>query len=134
MVTSMGYKKHFGSDKLVVQLDNGKLYQAGEFLEKQTDKLFLGTKLLLTGTRLNRNTRRKFVVCNIVQNGDWAGLLDYKKVNLLPMHRETKSQVLDFKSVNVKGTKRKLVLLDNGDIFKLKKSKLEDTVSFGDLL
>ena len=33
VVTALGYAKHYGKDKLVVQLENGVSYQAGEFLE-----------------------------------------------------------------------------------------------------
>ena len=39
VVTGIGYAKHYGQDKLVVQLDNGKTYQAGEFLEACKDRL-----------------------------------------------------------------------------------------------
>ena len=39
--------------------------------------------------------------------------------------------VVDVKSVDVKGVKRKLLLTDSGIVYKLKKSKLENSVKPG---
>ena len=38
-VSGIGYTKHYGQDKLVVQLGNSVSYQAGEFLEACKDSL-----------------------------------------------------------------------------------------------
>ena len=43
-VTAIGYAKHYGTDKLVVQQVNCTLYQAGEFLEGCKDSLLNGCK------------------------------------------------------------------------------------------
>ena len=43
-VSGIGYAKHYGKDKLVVQLDKGVTNQAGEFLETCKDRLLLGCK------------------------------------------------------------------------------------------
>lgn len=134
VLTGMGHKMHYGRNRLVLRLADGRFYQAGDYLESQIENLFAGTRILITGSRLN-SSRQKYAICKIAQNGDWSGFLEYSKVKLLPTKRYVKSSVLDIKSMDVKGTKRKLVLLDNGEIFKLnKKSKLEEKVNFGDLL
>ena len=39
--------------------------------------------------------------------------------------------VVDVKSIDVKGKKRKLLLTDEGVVYKLKRSKLEDNVKPG---
>lgn len=44
---------------------------------------FLGAKSLSKKLRVNK-ARRKYAVCKIVKAGDWAGILDYNKVKLLP--------------------------------------------------
>ena len=39
--------------------------------------------------------------------------------------------VVDVRSVEVNGIKRKLLLTNDGDVYKLKKSKLEETIKPG---
>ena len=67
-----------------------------------------------------------------MQHGDWTGGLHYDKVSLLPPRKKrTAKKVLDFKPVEHKGQKRKLVLIDDGTVYKFKRSKLEDSVEVG---
>ena len=60
---------------------------------------------------------------------------DYEKVKILPKEKmDGNTCVLDVRTVNVKGQKRKLILTDRGDgpiVYKLKKSKLEESVKVG---
>ncbi len=119
-VLAIGRACHYGQNKLVVKLDDGNLYQAGDYLEEHEESLVSGCKIVIDRVRLNK-ARRKYAVCKIVRAGDWAGVLDYNKVKLLPGGVQTGHTVLDVRSVNVKGTKRKLVLMENGDIYKIKK-------------
>ena len=131
-VSGIGYAKHYGQDKLVVQLDNGMTYQAGEFLEACKDRLLIGCKIIIEKLRLDK-ARRKSAICKIVQKGDWSGLVDYKRVPLLSSkNKDTK--VLDVKTVTHNSQKRKLVLLEDENVYKIKKSKLEDHVSPGLIL
>jgi len=131
-VTAIGYKKHYGKDKLVVKLDDGNMYQAGDYLEEHVNELYVDTKIYLTKVLSNAN-RHKYAVCKIIQLGDWAGLLDYNNVKLLPKERQP-ALVMDVKTVNVKGVKRKLLLLEDGSVYKIKRSKLEDTVEVGNIV
>ena len=82
VVTALGYAKHYGKDKLVVQLDNGVSYKAGEFLETCKDRLLGGCKIVIEKCRVD-SSKRKYVVCKIVEKGDWSGLVDYKLVPML---------------------------------------------------
>ena len=68
-VSGIGYCKHYCQDKLVVQLDNGMQYQAGEFLEACKDRLLDCCKIIIEKLRVDKS-RRKYAVCKIVQKGD----------------------------------------------------------------
>ena len=81
-VSGIGYAKHYGKDKLVVQLDNGVSYQAGEFLETCKDSLVNGCKIIIEKCRVD-SSKRKYVLCKIVEKGDWSGYVDYKSVPML---------------------------------------------------
>ena len=74
--------------------------------------------------------RRKYAVCKIVQKGDWSGLVDYKRVPMLSS-KNTDAKVLDVKTVTHNSQKRKLVLLEDGNVYKIIRSKLEDNVTPG---
>ena len=65
-------------------------------------------------------------MCKIVQQGDWSGLVDYKQVPMLSL-RNKDAKVLDVKTVthNSQEQEHKLVLLEDGNVYKIKKSKLE---------
>ena len=131
-VTGIGYAKHYGQDKLVLQLDNCMTYQAGEFLEACKNRLLIGCKIIIEKLRLDK-ARRKSTICKIVQKCDWSGYVDYKPVPMLSSkNKDTK--VLDVKTVTHNSQKRKLVFLEDGNVYKVKKSKLEDHVSPGLIL
>ena len=78
-------------------------------------------------------SKRKYVVCKIVEKGDWSGLVDYKLVPML-LSKNKDAKVLDVKTVTHNSKKRKLVLLEGGNVYKIKKSKLEEHVSPGLIL
>ena len=67
-----------------------------------------------------------------VKVGDWAGVLNYEKVQLLPA--EGKRSTLEVVDVQSVGKKRKLLLTEDGSVFKVKRSKLEDTVEAGQII
>jgi hypothetical protein len=97
---AMGYIEHFGEQKLVVKLENGVLYQAGNNLEEQKEQFTARCKIIVSKTKLS-STKKKFAVCKVVvQHGDWAGVLDYEKVPLLPAEMKLSvAKFLDVKSV-----------------------------------
>ena len=89
-----------------------------------------GCKILINKTKLS--TRKMFAVCKIIQRGDWTGVLDYDKVSLLaPSMKRKAFKVLDVKTIEHKGQRRKLLLTENGTVYKIKRSKLEYTVKAG---
>ena len=57
-------------------------------------------------------------------------MADYSKTPMLSTF-DGSTSVVDVRTVDVKGTKRKLLLTNTGDIYKLKKSKLEETLKPG---
>ena len=128
-VTAIGYAKHYGTDKLVVQLEDGTLYQAGEFLEKTKEDLLSDCKIIIEKYRVD-SSKRKFVMCKIVQQGDWPGLVDYKQVPMLSSKNKD-AKVLDVKTITHNSQERKLVLLEDRNAYKIKKSKLEGNVKPG---
>ena len=95
-------------------------------LERQKEQLTKMCKIVISKTKLSP-TRKKFAVCKVVQKGDWTGLLDYEKVPLLPANKKRNAvKVLDVKSVEHKEQKRKLLLTEDGTVYKVKRSKLEN--------
>ena len=55
---------------------------------------------------------------------------DYSKTPMLSTF-DGSTSVIDVKSINVKGIKRKLLLTNTGAVYKLKKSKLEERLRPG---
>ena len=47
------------------------------------------------------------------------------------INRDGSTCVVDVKAIDVKGKKRKVLLTDQGTVYKLKRSKLEDSVQPG---
>ena len=69
------------------------------------------------------------------EKGDWTAYLDYNKVPILSKTDfDGERCILDVRTVDAKGQKRKLLLTDRGDgqkVYKLKKSKLEENIKVG---
>ena len=83
----------------------------------------------------NTSRRQKYALCTLYEKGDWTVHANYEKVKILPKEKmDGNTCVLDVRTVNVKGQKRKLILTDRGDgpiVYKFKKSKLEESVKVG---
>ena len=80
--------------------------------------------------RVNRDRHVKYAICSIYENGDWTAVTNYSKTPILSRFNGS-TNVVDVRTVNVKGIKRKLLLTDTGEIYKLKKSKLEERLKPG---
>ena len=93
------------------------------------NRLLDGCKIIIKKLIVDK-ARRKYVVCKIVQKGDWSGLLDYKQVPMLSTKNKD-AKVLDAITVKHNSQKRKLILLEDGNVYKIKRSKLEDNVTPG---
>ena len=114
IVVAIGHIEHYGQQKLVFKLDDGILYKAGDNLEQQKKLLKNGCNIIINKVRVNNSTKRKFAICKIVQRGDWAGVVEYEKVLLLPENKKRNVvKVLDVKSVEHKGQKCKLLLAED---------------------
>ena len=62
--------------KLVLELEDGQIYQAGMSLEQHKELLTEGCKIFLSNTKVL--PKKRHTVCKIVQHGDWTGALNYK--------------------------------------------------------
>ena len=132
IVVAIGHIDHYGQQKLIVKLQDGTIYQAGDYLEQLKEQLRDGCKIIINKVRVNNSTKRKFAICKIVQRGDWFGVLDYEKVPLLPAKKKRSLlKVLDVKPIEHNGQKRKLVLTEEETVYKVKRSKLENSVKAG---
>jgi len=61
--------------------------------------------------RTNRNRHLKYAVCSIYEKGDWTVYLDYTKMDFLPDEKmDGDTYILDVRTINFKGKKRKLLL------------------------
>ena len=133
-VDGWGVVKHYGNDRIIISLD-GKLYQAGEHLEENLTQLTISCLVKIEKVRTNSKRHVKYAVCSVYEKGDWTAHLDYKKVKILSQHEiDGETCILDVRTVDVKGQKRKLLLTDRGDgpvVYKLKKSKLEEKIKVG---
>ena len=136
IVNGHGYINHYGTEKLVVSVD-GHIFQAGYDLEEKVLILKNICKIKIEKIRTNVTTRKKYAVCSVFEKGDWTASVEYGNVPLLSRNEmDGKTCVLDVRTVEVKGQKRKLLLTqrEDGDpqiIYKLKKSKLEENIQVG---
>ena len=128
-VTAIGFVSHYGTQRLVIKIGDT-FYQAGQDLESNVAKLKQNCTVKIEKVRINRSARSKYAICSIYEPGDWTAHVDYAKTLILA-RRDGSTCVVDVKTVDIKGIKRKLLLTDNGSVYKLKKSKLEDSVQPG---
>ena len=121
-IEAIGYINHYGTDRLVISI-RGKFYQAGDDLEEKVDQLTKGCCIKIEKIRLNKSRRVKYAVCSVYENEDWTGMVEYRKTPMLRKF-DGKSLVVDVKTVDIKGLKRKLILTNKGEVFK--SSDLDD--------
>ena len=133
-VDGWGYIEHYGRERLVVSVD-GKVFQAGKHLEENVNQLKHMCKIKIEKVRTDKNGNVKYVICSVYEKGDWTAVIKYQNVPLLPQKAmDGETCVLDVRTVEVRGQKRKLLLTDRGDgpvVYKLKKSKLEESIKVG---
>ena len=135
-VEGWGYIKHYGRERLVVFVD-GKVFQAGKYLEENVNQLKHLCKIRIEKVRPDKNGNVKYAVCSEFEKGDWTASVKYGNVPILPKNEmDGETCVLDVRTVEVKGQKRKLLLTQREDgnpqiIYKLKKTKLEENIKVG---
>eukprot|EP00116_Pleurobrachia_bachei_P001912 sb/3462174/ len=127
-IESIGWVIHYAKKKLLIKV-SGKWYRAGVDLEGKVDSITNSSYFRIDKHFRNQSSKIKEAKVTIIQKGEWHLTTDYKKAKLLVPDGTTK--IIDVKEVDVKGTKRKLLFSDKGHIYKLKKSKLENTVKPG---
>ena len=128
-ISAIAQATSYGGERLVVKIGDT-FYQAGEDLEEKVATLQRNCIVKIEKIRVNRVRRTKYAVCTIFLPGDWTAFVDYGKTPMLAKH-DGSTCVVDVKVVDVKGKKRKLLLTNEGHVYKLKKSNLEDTITPG---
>ena len=106
---------------LVIRIGDD-IYQADQDLEEKRDRLTYDCLIKVEKIRKNKTWYVKYAVCSIYEKGDWTAMSDYSKTPMLSTF-DGSTSVIDVKSINVKGIKRKLLLTKTGAVYKLKKSK-----------
>jgi hypothetical protein len=133
-VDGWGYINHYGTERLVMSVD-GKVFQSGDDLEEKVAQLKYMCKIKIEKIRTNLKRHVKYAVCSEFEKGDWTASVEYENVPIFPKYKmDGETCVLDVRTVDVKGKKRKLLLTDRGDgvvVYKLKKSKLEEDIKVG---
>ena len=128
-IEGIGHIAHYGTPRLVLKI-NENIYQAGQDLEEKEGQIAPACSIKIEKIRVNRDRHVKYAICTIYENGDWTALVNYCKTPILSRFNGS-TNVVDVRTVNVKGVKRKLLLTDTGEIYKLKKSKLEERLKSG---
>ena len=127
-VKEIGFISYYGIERMIILTDKGS-FQAGDDLENKVGSITQDCFVKILRTKLNKS-RRKFACCDIYEKGDWSVFVDYKNT---PIFKDFNGSncVVDVRTVDVKGQKRKLLMLDGGEIFRMKKCKLEAVIKPG---
>ena len=128
-VSALGYAKSYGGERLVIKIGDT-FYQAGEDIETKVANLQSDCILKLEKIRANPTRHTKYAICSLYEPGDWTACVDFSKTPML-VNRDGSTCIVDVKTVEVKGKKRKLLLTDKGLVYKLKQSKLENSITPG---
>ena len=118
-VSAIGYAKSYGGERLVIKIVDT-FYQAGDDVENKVDQLKLDSILKIEKIRRDPSRRTKCAVCSIYKPGDWTACFDFSKTSML-INWDGSTCVVDVKAIDVKGKKRKVLLTDQGTVYKLKK-------------
>ena len=125
---------YYGQERLLVELDDGNVYVAGHDLEEKEEQLHLDCKIILQKHRVCRSKRRKYYVCKVVKKGDWVGLVNYTETPMLQQKKIENIRVVDVGYTEHKGIKRKIIMTEDGTVFRVKKSKIGDEIRPGSFI
>ena len=128
-IEGIGHIAHYGAPRLVLKI-NENIYQAGQDLEEKEERITPGCSIKIDKIKIDRSGRIKYAVCGIYEHGDWTAMANYNDTRMLSRFNRS-INVVDVRTIDVKGVKRKLLLTDTGEIYKLKKSKLEEKLKPG---
>ncbi len=135
-VLGKAHRQKYGRSWLLVKLDNDTVYLAGDNLEGKEEQMTKTCQIKIVKKRtLNSRSNRRIAICDIAKPGDWASLVDLKSAQVLPpSNKRSKVRVIDVQTREERGCKRKLILTEDGQIYKLKKSRVEAAVKKHDEL
>ena len=124
---AIGWVHHYGKDRLLVKI-GGQFFQAGMDLENRATSILKGSYLRIQKSKLNVTTRQRYAICDVIQEDEWHKMQAYNQAMMLSCPNGSLN-VVDIKLVMVKGKKRKLLLCKDGTVYRLKKSRLEESIT-----
>ena len=127
-VQSMGFILYYGIERMILITNKGS-FQAGDDLESKRENITQDCYVKILRTKQNKS-RKKYACCELYQNGDWTVFVDYNKTPIFTKF-DGSNCFVDVRDVDIKGKKRKLLMLDSGDIYRMKKCKLEEVIKPG---
>ena len=129
----IGFITRYGQARMLVELEDGVRYVAGKDLQSKQDQLHVDCKLVLEKTKICTSSGKKHFIATVVAKGDWAGIIQYSRTPILRQRKgnEDTRRVLDVSQVEHKGKKRKLVLTDDGNVYRMKASRSENEITAG---
>ena len=78
--------------------------------------MYLRNRNVVQKIRTNVKTRKKYAVCSVFEKGDWTASVEYENVPIFPKNKmDGETCVLDIRTVEAKGQKRKLLLTQRED-------------------
>ena len=119
-MSATGYAKSYGATRLIVKIGDS-FYQAGDDVEGNITLLKPNCILKIEKMQIKRSTRSKHVICSVYPANDWTAHVEYSKTPILGRF-DGSPCVVDVKAIDVKGVKRKLLLTQDGSVYKLKRS------------
>ena len=134
-VETVAKKKCVGKEIFLVTLKDGKTYKC-QNLKSDSSNLKPGSTLVIQNIVQDKKTKKKSAICICATSDDWAALVKYDDLEVY----QTKGILVDMVRVfdiawkEHKGIQRKIVLTEKGDVFRLRKSKLESYVRPGWML
>lgn len=129
MVVATAHVMHRNKARMVLKLDDGHIYQAGRDVEEKAHQLTKDCKIKIGRTKTDLSSRHKYASCIIADKDDWAALVSFTDICMLPVQSKRKEiKVKDIATIENKGIKRKFILTEDNVVYKLQKSKFADTV------
>ena len=136
-IKGKAHRQKYGREWLLVKLDDNNIYLAGDDLESKEDQLTENCKIKIIKKRtLKSCSNRRVAICKIAKPSDWSSLVEYQEAKLIPASNRNREaiRILDTKLCTVNGIKRKLLLAEDGEVYRMKRCKLEDEIQANDTI
>lgn len=136
VIKSVDQKESDGEEKILITLMDGKTYELCDNLKPDIADWKPGSQFIIEKKGTDKRTKKTYVKCRTAAEGDWAGLLKYSEIALYTKKRIFLYfvRVIDIAYKIHKRKKRKIVLTENGDVYRFFPCKFESNVRPGWML